>query len=655
MTDVKYRPDEWERAKKALEELSESSGWPFNSKNKIIGYIEDIHENMEEAGNDIRKLDSDGVISFNYEDTTGKFRELLEDFAVLQDFTDKVGDVVNRAIDQSFYKDMDAFATAMRNLSIENYTTKNTIGATEVKVTYTGGYGAHAYKTTERKKDTINMIDILNGNNFYAAKIKVDYDRFKQEHPDEKFSFEDYQHAALNTRAFQYESIEDNQKKKEFWRDIIIGIGLVVGTVAAIACPPAAPAIIALGASYGTLELSSAVSGKDWMTGRELDTGERWLRGAFSLLDIVPGVKGIHAFTKAARGVPEAILKVANQSSTNLKNAVKQGAATVQGMLDTAAMKALGRIRAVKESARESARIALKRAEPGMIKTAQKSDELLTSLKNIKLPIREPVPVEGAIPAAQNTHRVENFMKSMINKLEDKLSPPPRNGVGGVEVAGESLKEQIRKRVLENIETSKTVREASNYGVYLRKEKELLAKIEKKALEGSLKYKEGYYVEHLTGEVIKCTDWKGVSGGHNYEEFKKFFDKNGKYRYKEIGRREHPDIPGIYDIEYRLKVEVKNYQGKGTGEYKVVPKEDKPPHKKTIYDPNVISNDDIVRLGKEAMEEGIKSQRVSQLKSQTNKQIIRGVSSNGLKFEGIKNIDTGEIENFYPVFKFGEK
>ena len=483
MTDVKYRPDEWERAKKALEELSESSG-VFISKNKIVGYIEDIHENMEEAGDDIRKLDSDGVISFNYEDTTGKFRELLEDFGVLQDFTGKVGDAVDRAIDQPFYKAMDAFATAMRNLSIENYTTKNTIGATEVKVTYTGGYGVHAYKTTERKKDTINMIDILNGNNFYAAKIKVDYDRFKQEHPDEKFSFEDYQHAALNTRAFQYESIEDNQKKKEFWRDIIIGIGLVVGTVAAIACPPAAPAIIALGATYGTLELGSAISGKDWMTGRELDTGERWLRGAFSLLDIVPGVKGVHAFTKAARGVPEAVLKVAKQSATNLKTAVKQGATTVQGLLNTAAMKALERVRAVKESARESARIALKRAEPGMIKTAQKADEFYTNVKNLGYSLQERlVPVEGFIPAAENTHRVENFMKSMINKLEDKLSPPPRNVVGGVEGA-DALKEQIRKRVLENIETSKTAREASNYGVYLRKEKELLAKVEKKALEG---------------------------------------------------------------------------------------------------------------------------------------------------------------------------
>ncbi|WP_179283184.1 CdiA family toxin C-terminal domain-containing protein, partial [Paenibacillus taichungensis] len=171
---------------------------------------------------------------------------------------------------------------------------------------------------------------------------------------------------------------------------------------------------------------------------------------------------------------------------------------------------------------------------------------------------------------------------------------------------------------------------------------------------GDVKYKEGYYAEHLTGKVEKVTDWKGVSGGHNYDEFKKFFDENGKYSLVEVNKLEHPDIPGIYDLEYRMKVEIKDYKGKGTGEFKYIPKEDKPPLKKTIYDTNVISNEDIIRLGKEAMEEGIISQRLSQLKSQNNKQIIRGVSSNGLKFEGIKNIDTGEIENFYPVLKFGE-
>ena len=421
MADVKYRPDEWEKAQKALEELLDS-GW-FTSG--IEDYIKDIHENMEEAGDDIRKLDSDGVISFSYEDTTGKFRKLLQDFGVLKDFTDKVGDTVDRVIDQPFYKEMDAFATAMRNLSIENYTTKNTIGATEVKVTYTGGYGPDAYKTTEFKKDKINMMDILNGNNFFAEKMKVDYERFKQENPDEDFSFKDYQHAALNTRAFQYESIEDKQQKKEFWRDIIIGAAIIV---TGIICPPAG---LALGVAYGALELGSAASGKDWMTGRELGTGERWFRGAFSLLDIVPGVKGLHAFGKAAQ-TPEVILKAAQLgTSTNLKTAVKQGRPSIQAMLNTAAGKATQRVRQVQASARDAARTALENAKPGIIQAAKKTDELLTSVKNMKLPGRELVPAEGVVTGAKNSHSVENMVQKIINKAEDNLNPPPRSGGGG--------------------------------------------------------------------------------------------------------------------------------------------------------------------------------------------------------------------------------
>lgn len=54
------------------------------------------------------------------------------------------------------------------------------------------------------------------------------------------------------------------------------------------------------------------------------------------------------------------------------------------------------------------------------------------------------------------------------------------------------------------------------------------------------------------------------------------------------------------------------------------------------------------------MKEGLESSRIKQLKGQNDKQIIRGVSSNGLEFEGFKNTVTGEIENFYPVLKFEE-
>jgi hypothetical protein len=52
--------------------------------------------------------------------------------------------------------------------------------------------------------------------------------------------------------------------------------------------------------------------------------------------------------------------------------------------------------------------------------------------------------------------------------------------------------EEIRKKVLENIGESKAARETSNYGEYLKKEKELLKEIEKKGvLEGTGKVQSG--------------------------------------------------------------------------------------------------------------------------------------------------------------------
>ena len=150
---------------------------------------------------------------------------------------------------QSFFKAMDAFATAMRDLSIENYTTKNTIGATEVKVTYTGGYGTYAYKTTERKKDTINMIDILNG-----------------------------------------KSIKDNQNNKEFWRDLFIGIGLIVGTVA---LPPVPlRRLLSLPSKCNLWDLGTKISSiRERLDDRKRNGHRGTMAGAFSLLDLVPEVK----------------------------------------------------------------------------------------------------------------------------------------------------------------------------------------------------------------------------------------------------------------------------------------------------------------------------------------------------------------------------
>ena len=114
--------------------------------------------------------------------------------------------------------------------------------------------------------------------------MKLEYEEWKKLNPDQDFSQKEYQQAVLNMHAFEYQSIKDQeQANKEFWGQII---SLVVIVGATFIFPPAG---IALGAVYGTLELSSAVSGKDWISGRELDTTERWVRGVLAPLDIIPG------------------------------------------------------------------------------------------------------------------------------------------------------------------------------------------------------------------------------------------------------------------------------------------------------------------------------------------------------------------------------
>ena len=53
------------------------------------------------------------------------------------------------------------------------------------------------------------------------------------------------------------------------------------------------------------------------------------------------------------------------------------------------------------------------------------------------------------------------------------------------------------------------------------------------------------------------------------------------------------------------------------------------------------------------MEDGIKHNRIRALEGQ-NKETIRGAASNGLKCEGIRNVETGEIDNYWLVLESGE-
>lgn len=310
--DVKYRSSQWEKTRDSLRNLIGLGAWGKG----MIDTMKDITDNLDEASEKVAKYDSDGVVSFSYTSDKNKYQRLYEDFKVLEDYSGSVGDIVEDKIDQPFYEDIDAFVQKVRDSSISNYTTKNHIGATEtIPISY---YGSYQEYTTEKKE--ITMDDILSGDNYYADQIKASFEEWKVQNPDEDISYEDYRTAAVNTRAFEYESIEDGQFTKEFWVNIA---ALVVIVGVTVVCPPAGAV---LGAAYATVEMGSAISGKDWASGRELDTTERWTRGILAPIDILPIGKAVTTFTGTAARTTSKVIDVGQTASKLNKTnaAVKQ-------------------------------------------------------------------------------------------------------------------------------------------------------------------------------------------------------------------------------------------------------------------------------------------------------------------------------------------
>ncbi|MCM3225141.1 hypothetical protein SAMN04489762_1133 [Terribacillus saccharophilus] len=291
--DVKYRSSQWEKTRDSLRNLIGLGAWGKG----MIDTMKDITDNLDEASEKVAKYDSDGVVSFSYTSDKNKYQRLFEDFKVLEDYSGSVGDIVEDKIDQPFYEDIDEFVQKVRDSSISNYTTKNHIGATEtIPISY---YGSYQEYTTEKTEITID--DILSGDNYYADQIKASFEEWKVQNPDEDISYEDYRTAAVNTRAFEYESIEDGQFTKEFWVNIA---ALVVIVGVTVVCPPAGAV---LGAAYATVEMGSAISGQDWASGRELDTTERWTRGILAPIDILPIGKAVTTFSGTARTTSKVI------------------------------------------------------------------------------------------------------------------------------------------------------------------------------------------------------------------------------------------------------------------------------------------------------------------------------------------------------------
>ncbi|MCY7768482.1 hypothetical protein MOB66_12875 [Bacillus haynesii] len=305
--DVKYVPEEWQGMKDGLDALT---GGPYGGGMKA-GLIK-LNDFLEDIESKIKDKDSDRSISFTHTSKKSKIEELFKDYQKLADFCLKAGSLVEDHIDSPFYKKIDAFAEKMRGLTIHNYTTANRIGSKET--TYVG-YGM-SKQAVETDKAKVSVNDIFKDSESFDHVLSKEFEEFQINHPDIELSYEEYMKAIASSRGFEYESIGDVQKNQELWRDLLAGAGIIVLT---IFC---APAGLTVAVAYGGANISSAATGKDWMTQRELNTDERVERGVFGALDIIPGAAAAKGTFKSAATIGQISSKTEHvvQSLKDSKN-----------------------------------------------------------------------------------------------------------------------------------------------------------------------------------------------------------------------------------------------------------------------------------------------------------------------------------------------
>ncbi|PEE40899.1 CdiA family toxin C-terminal domain-containing protein [Bacillus pseudomycoides] len=153
-----------------------------------------------------------------------------------------------------------------------------------------------------------------------------------------------------------------------------------------------------------------------------------------------------------------------------------------------------------------------------------------------------------------------------------------------------------------------------------------------KSVSGANNFEFGDNVKNHLKNVESISTKKGVSGGHNADEFYKALNNQGVNTGDLIiSKKSHPTIEGIYEVEYRIP----RKDMAGNVADPVSYKNARDP--KTLYDPSVFSDEQMYKLGSEAMQNGkIINGRVE------------GTASNGLKFIGYLD-DSGKIKNFYPI------
>ncbi|MFS9256391.1 pre-toxin TG domain-containing protein [Streptococcus infantis] len=265
----------------------------------------------------IKERDTDGVVSYTYHDETSTAQTLQSKLSTLERYAENVNNYIKNKIDQPFYEAMDKVGAKLEALSVQKYKTTNKVGYKRTDV-IKDAYG-NKVGTMQVTPDEIGIDELYKVDSPYKATLQKSYEEFKKskDYKDHKLTQDQYLMAMHHTRSFEYVSIDDEKANIEMWRDIALGVGVVVLT---IFCPPVGAVASVVVASA---DMYSAATGKDWGTGRELDNTERGMRGAFALLDLIPAGKYLSGLAKT--GKTAGLTAVKTSLKTTIKEGVEQG------------------------------------------------------------------------------------------------------------------------------------------------------------------------------------------------------------------------------------------------------------------------------------------------------------------------------------------
>ena len=332
--DVELHSSTWKSMKQAITGLTEnvtvsSSGYgnytnaqagPYSTGTSSTGFakrVEDLVKISEKVQQMIKERDTDGVVSYTYHDETSTAQTLQSKLSTLERYAENVPTYIKNKIDQPFYEAMDKVGAKLEALSIQQYKTTNKVGYKRTDV-IKDAYG-NKVGTMQVTPDEIGIDELYKVESPYKVTLQKSYEEFKKskDYKDHKLTQDQYLMAMHHTRSFEYVSIDDKKANIEMWRDIALGVGVVVLT---IFCPPAGAVASVVVASA---DMYSAASGKDWGTGRELDNTERGMRGAFALFDLIPAGKYLSGLVKT--GKTAGLTAVKTSLKTGIKEGVEQG------------------------------------------------------------------------------------------------------------------------------------------------------------------------------------------------------------------------------------------------------------------------------------------------------------------------------------------